>query len=223
MKAGIFLHPARQGLITTLAAVAIAIPAYSAPKTVMGVPPETLLATLPPAPKKWKLVSSVGMNEISALPALLTFAIREYREEPPRSDPAAPPPLPRITKITLLDTAFDRDRAFVFDVFKQPASETVKHSTVQGLRLVERTAGDNKRIIAAEIDSRFILTMELQNQDDASRDAWIEAINLPNLRTWAAQAPRLAPTPRAFKVSSVDELNPKSNQTLSIPYGRDER
>jgi len=189
-------------------------------KVVMGVPPATLLEIMPKPPNGWKLISSVGTNEISAFPALLTFAIREYRFDPPPAQPGDPIPLPKITKITLLDTAYDPDRAFVFDSFHEtgPAGPNIKRFTVEGIPFVDQMVSASLRIVSGAFDGRFIITATLENQTKEDRDAWLAALDVASLTSWMKRAPQVPPTPDFFKVSRIDELHPETNQSLTVSY-----
>ena len=86
---------------------------------VMGMHPDQLLALLPKPPLEWKLESSIGSNEISAYPALLTFAIREYSFVPPPLPDGTIPPTQKC-KLVLLDSALDPDRSLIYDDFSEP-------------------------------------------------------------------------------------------------------
>ncbi|MEI6316041.1 MAG: hypothetical protein WCO89_14300, partial [Syntrophus sp. (in: bacteria)] len=209
-------------LIACLFLLMTGMPLFSqTSKVVMGVPPDALLAVLPKAPENWKLVSSLGVNEISSYPALLTFAIREYRLDPPPPVlPGDPIPPPKITKITLLDTAHDPDRAFVFDAFQDAggAGPNTKRFTVAGIPFVEQTINSSLRVVSGAFDGRFIISANLENQTKEDLDAWLTAINVTALNAWMKKAPELPPTPDFFKVSRIDELHPETNQTLSVAY-----
>lgn len=192
----------------------------TAAEPVLGVPPESLLALLPKAPEGGKLTKSIGHNEISPFPALLTFALRDYVEVPPAATPDQPAPLPKITKITLLDTAWDPDRAFVFDVFRPEAKAdpSLKRFARDGTSILEQIQESSRRRVLIPIENRFLLSLVLENQDDRDRDRWLDRLDLPRLVLWARSAPRLPLPPRKFTVARINELDPKMNRTTSVPY-----
>jgi hypothetical protein len=184
---------------------------------VLGVAPAALLALLPPAPSDWKLVSSKGFNEVSAYPALLTFATRAYQSVPPETGTAKAPV--KKTELTLTDTAFDPDRAFAFDAFTAPSHpDTATRSTIEGCPLLEREIDATKRRVLIAFESRYILAAVFENQSEDEQKEWLKQLNVKAIAEAALNAPQLPPTPQVFLLAYVDEMNPTADHTSQRTY-----
>jgi len=192
-------------------------------KVCLALDPEELLKWLPSAPPNWQLTASQGMSQVSDYPVLQTVAIREFKATPPPPEPGQAPPEPKITRLTLIDTGSDPDSFFPFRSFDPKAtSDPGKKSGEKSYYLEEcpvvETYTEAKHSLVIDLKDRFILAVDLRNQTDKEREAWIDAIDIKHLASEAAHAPKKPLTPHVFQLVFLNELKPGSRQVSQVTY-----
>ncbi|PTX97467.1 hypothetical protein DB346_20955 [Verrucomicrobia bacterium LW23] len=205
------------------------------------IPPAELLPLLPSAPDaEWKLTASRAYNELTEAPRIMTFAKRDFKRTPPppaNPAPGAPAPQPQTLTLTVLDIADDPERIGDLTELEKSAASPPAPATDQLAfyklgKLSVRETGPapgaalapgvthGRRLIVAALRKRFLIVLNLTNTSKEEAHAWLNRVDLAKL-TAAAATPRqregvIPGMEDIFTLHSVDELNPKGNQTTQI-------
>ena len=181
--------------------------------------PTDLLALLPQAPENWKMTASAGEKRLSPSIAPEAYARRDFLYVPPaipgEAAPAQPPP-PKTVRVTLMDTGNDPDRMSLFEGFKASKDPVTSNGgeylnfLADGLPAT-RFHKDKLTFITVEVSNRFLLTVQMTNVEDKTRDEWLKILDLPKLAQASAQAPALPLTSGMLTLESIDEFKPETN------------
>lgn len=182
--------------------------------SIQPLSPVEALTLLPQAPDGWKLVTSIGSNDLTSKSELNTTVTRLYENA---SSPGQEG-LVKSTAIKLVDVGSDESR---FEAFKRPPLPGRNAYVFEGVPVQEGVQG-SQRMVYAGFAPKFILIVTATNQNEDEIKAWLQRINFANLLSKVKTAPKNPLPSGMVDISYVDEINPKNNRTNRMSYLTDE-
>jgi hypothetical protein len=184
-------------------------PAHS---PVVPLSPAELIKYLPAAPQDWKLKESKAHN--SFLSWILTTAEREFDHQPLALSGAQAAPI-QITRVQIRDTGYYPAFLGLFRNFKAGSSGGERNLMVAGFPAHESSFNSGMRLDLL-VNGRFIVQIEVQNQDPTSAEQAVALVNLKALGSITASGGGALPNP--IDLSTVDELNPGRNTHSELQW-----
>lgn len=181
---------------------------------VLPIAPAELLRLLPAPPAGWKMTTSMATNQVSSW--LITMAQRQFES----SQPAAGGPQngqPSRTTILLVDTGFDASVAGAFADFRPTASVGLTKFVYLNCPAIRRQSSSSTDSIQLLIANRFLLTVEVENQQKDAVLGWIQRVPLDRYRIPSGGV--LSNLPPTVVIKTVDELNPTNNSESTTTIG----
>lgn len=185
-------------------------------KPVAPISPSELLKLLPAPPKGWKMTVSNARNSFSTW--LTTMAMREFEYTPPPqpgSDPDAPQNLPQRTRYIISDGGYapPSGSAFIdFKIGKEQGIEKLMMIGVPAMRF-DPKPGEPERLMLW-IKNRFLVTIEITNQEPTKIELWAKQINFQALAAVAGS--NMGPLGNPLTITRVDEINKDANRSYEL-------
>lgn len=213
MKLPNVLTPKWSTLFTPLFSLMIGTAHCQTPhKPIIPLEPDQLLKFLPAAPAGWQLKKSTAKTFF--VEWVCAQASREFERIPTPNAPAAPA---QCTTVTLVDTGYFPAFNGPFDGFKPGKYGAFESLMIGNMRARRSKMAADRESLQASVRGRFIVTVEVKNQPQASEQAWLNTFNFPAINAIPDTGAESLPQP--IKLKNVDELVPTRNSTSTVYSG----
>ena len=181
-------------------------------KPVIPLEPDQLLKLLPTAPAGWQLKKSTAKTFF--VEWICSQASREFERIRP---PNAPPAPPQSTTVTLVDTGYFPAFNGPFDGFQVGKYGAFESLMIGNMRARRSKMAADRESLQASVRGRFIVSIEIKNQSQASEGAWLNTIDFARINAIPDSGGEQLPRP--IKVKLIDELSPTKNSTSTVFWG----
>lgn len=176
--------------------------------------PAQMLGVLPTAPADWKVLRSVADSTLGEW--LETRATRVFQAPPaPASAGAAviPDAPPGQIEISVVDTAGFTPALVAFANFTTAKSGNMEKKLIGSVPAIVIGSETERQFVELLVSSRYLVEITLTNLPRQRIDDWLRTFHFETL----PQANR-APTrgTREFRLTHLDELQPKNNRSYSV-------
>ena len=190
--------------------------AFASP-VIIPVSPQVLLAALPEAPEKWKLVSSAAGSEVMGGGEPVTVATRRY--EITIEDRSVEPPVSKVVSLKLVAMDVGSRSETVSDFKEQillaekPDADRRKMDLGHGIAGTFRVNEDGRIKFNGICGDRLALQIEASGCEVKEFASLLKAADFSNLAYLARKLPSEKSSTGRFTMQMVDELNPKRNRS----------
>lgn len=192
--------------------LAVSVKGQIAHKAIVPLEPDQLIKLLPPAPAGWQLKKSTAKNFF--VEWICSQATREFEKIPP---PNTPPGPPQVATITIVDTGYFPAFNGPFDNFRVGKYGAFESLMVGNMRARRSKMSGDRENLQVSVRGRFIVSVDVKNQPQASEQAWLNTVNFGQLAAVSDSGDGELPKPIKLKV--VDELVPARNSTSTVYSG----
>lgn len=182
------------------------------PALVFPYEPAQLLAVLPTTPADWKVLRSDAGMTLGDWVETRATRIFEAPPAPPTADNPAPAPSGQIA-LSVIDTAGYTPALAAFADFRPEKTGDVEKKLLGSLPAIVVVREDGRQFVRVLVASRYIVELTLTNLPRHRAEDWLRGFHFD-----ALPATSKTPTvrPQEFRLSRVDELQPKKNRSYVV-------
>jgi hypothetical protein len=186
--------------------VALAEPA----SPVLPYEPRQLLPVLPSAPLDWKVTRSEAGTTLGEW--LQTRATRIFQAPPAPVTAGAPAPQGRL-EISVTDTGGFAQSLAAFDGFTPGKIGNLEKKLIGTLPAIFVGSENSRQFIQVLVSSRYIVELTLTDLPRQRVEDWLRAFHFDALPPATTSAPT---RPGEYRLSHIDELDPKNNRSYLV-------
>jgi hypothetical protein len=194
-------------LLAPLIALVSTAPAQTTP-AIFPFEPAQVLGVLPAAPAEWKVTRSEADTTLGEW--LETRATRVFQAPPTRSTTATS--APGEAEISVVDTAGFEPALAAFAGFVPGRSGDLEKKLIGSSPAIVITSENGRQFTQLLISSRYLVEITLTNLPQHRAEDWLRLFRFDSL---PAKSRTQTNAPREFRLSHVDELQPRNNRSYT--------